>query len=551
MAVVPFGRAEDILHCKIKLQQLRVSIRVRVRFQPILQGSLHRPQRAEQSRRKLPQKHGAVLCIQRLGQFRHRVLQRRQKSGLCGVGFRCAGLAAARCQTHAGFPDIQKCPVCAGQRGPEGAFSFAKGAFCLGQTAFEKACGVHSSGPVRKVVCLIDQEQPVAGSIKEPLQVYDGVEQIIVVADHHIAPFAQVQPQLKGTHRKTLCRPGQRGAVKAAGTVQQCGQGILDAIIVAVGIGTELRQTSRMSFRVRVKTDLFLGGQGHAAQRKLRRGSAQPGNGILGRGLSRIAGGEVKELFAAALTHGPQGGEEDAHGLADAGGCLTEQTAAAFVVGIPSGAAGTVDFPRQCPLPGAVLRKRKRQSGKALAAPCRPVQLPPCPWCVLTKEFVQKLLQLRCRKVTHKADDLIRIDLIIGQLDVQLRQALPGAVNGTVYHALRPVAGVHILGDRFIGDSGGLDLVNDRRAGTVGKNAVRTSFQKEREPLCLPLGREKHLGLIVLSGRFLQLAVDACTFQRTVKAGKTAVDAAGAQQKLHQLADGQMDRGQGGSLPFL
>ena len=248
MAVVPFGRAEDILHCKIKLQQLRVSIRVRVRFQPILQGSLHRPQRAEQGRRKLLQKHGAVLCIQRLGQLRHRVLQRRQKGGLSGVGFRCAGLAAARCQTHTGFPDIQKRPVCAGQRGPERAFSFAEGAFCLGQTAFGKACGVHGSGPVRKVVRLVDQEQPVAGSIKEPLQVYDGVEQIIVVTDHHIAPFAQVQPQLKGTHRKTLCRPGQRSAVKAAGTVQQCGQGILDAIIVAVGIGTELRQTGGMSF---------------------------------------------------------------------------------------------------------------------------------------------------------------------------------------------------------------------------------------------------------------------------------------------------------------
>ena len=221
------------------------------------------------------------------------------------------------------------------------------------------------------------------------------------------------------------------------------------------------------------------------------------------------------------------------------------------MVGIPSGAAGAVDLPCQCPLPGAVLRKRKRQSGKALAAPCRPVQLPLCPWCILTKEFVQKLFQLRCGKAAHKADDLICIDLIIGQLDVQFRQALPGAVNGTVYHALRPVAGVHILGDRFIGDSGGLDLVNDRRAGTVGKNAVRTSFQKEREPLCLPLRREKHLGLIVLSGRFLQLAVDACTFQCAVKAGKTAVDAAGAQQKLHQLADGQMDGGQGGSLPLL
>lgn len=161
-----------------------------------------------------PAKHGAVLCIQRLGQFRHRVLQRRQKSGLSGVGFRCAGLAAARCQTHAGFPDIQKRPVCAGQRGPEGTFPFAKGAFCLGQTAFEKACGVHGSGTVGKVVCLVDQEQPVAGSIKEPLQVYDGVEQIIIVADHHIAPFAQVQPQLKGTHRKRFAAPASAARSK-------------------------------------------------------------------------------------------------------------------------------------------------------------------------------------------------------------------------------------------------------------------------------------------------------------------------------------------------
>ena len=46
-----------------------------------------------------------------------------------------------------------------------------------------------------------------------------------------------------------------------------------------------------------------------------------------------------------------------------------------------------------------------------------------------------------------------------------------------------------------------------------------------------------------LSGRFLQLAVNACTFQCTVKAGKTAVDAAAAQQKLHQLPDGQTDVG--------
>ena len=125
-----------------------------------------------------------------------------------------------------------------------------------------------------------------------------------------------------------------------------------------------------------------------------------------------------------------------------------------------------------------------------------------------------------------KALNLVGIDLIIGQPHGKRIQSLLAAENGGIYHALRPVAGVHILGDRFIGDSGGLDLVNDYRASLIGKNAVGTALDGEPDSLHRPLCREEHLGGVAFTRRLLEPAVDACALVGPVKAGKAAVDAA-------------------------
>ena len=138
-----------------------------------------------------------------------------------------------------------------------------------------------------------------------------------------------------------------------------------------------------MPLGVRVQTGLFLGGQSHTAQGKTGLGGTQPCHRVLGGGLGGVAGGQVEQFCAAALAHGFQGREERAHGLADAGRCLTKNAGAALAVGAFSGAAGAVHFARQRPLPGAVLRKGKLQRRKALAAPGVPVQLPLCPRGVL------------------------------------------------------------------------------------------------------------------------------------------------------------------------
>ena len=105
------------------------------------------------------------------------------------------------------------------------------------------------------------------------------------------------------------------------------------------------------------------------------------------------------------------------------------------------------------------------------------------------------------------------------------------------------MAGVHILSDLFRRHSGGLDLINDYRASLIGKNAVSPALKGKSDVLCLPLYGEKYLSLIAVSGSFLQFAVDVGTFQCTVKPRKPAVNAAGPQQKFHQLPDGQTDVG--------
>ena len=112
------------------------------------------------------------------------------------------------------------------------------------------------------------------------------------------------------------------------------------------------------------------------------------------------------------------------------------------------------------------------------------------------------------------------------------------------------MAGVQFLGDLLVGNGGGLDLVNGHSAVFVGENAVCPAFQRKSDTAGFPLRAKEYLGLIALPGGLLQLAVDACALVGAVEAGKAAVDAAGAQQKLHQLPDGQMDACQSVSPPF-
>ena len=265
MAVVPVSRAGDILQGEVKLQQLRVGGVVRVLFQPVLQRGVHGPQRSGQGGGQLLQKHGAVPGVQRLRQGKIRGSFDGQQTHLRRLGLPGGLCTCAGRSLCAGLARRQKDFIRLGQCGFQAAFALAQRPLCFGQAAFGKLRRVHGAGSVRQVVRFVNEEQPVPGGIEKALEVHHRVKQIVVVPNDHIAPLAQVQPQLKGTHRELSGGVRQRSAAEAAAAVQQSGQRVLAAVVIAVGKGTHLRQTGGVPFGVRVQTGLFLGGQGHAA----------------------------------------------------------------------------------------------------------------------------------------------------------------------------------------------------------------------------------------------------------------------------------------------
>ena len=545
MLIVPLRCPQDILNLEIEVQKSCVALGVvGVVLQPVLQRGCQCPQRRQQGRGQFFAEHRAVLRIVGGRQRERGRLRLFQKRGLAAAVLSGGSAAPPGREGADGFPALQKGFVGLGEGRFKSTPAPAEGALGLGKAALAKAGGVHGAGTLGQVVGLIHEEEPVARAVKEPPQVHHWVEEVVVVPDDDVTPLAQVQPQLEGADRELPRGIGQRGPVEAAAALVQKGsQGGVHPVVVAVGVGTKLGQTGGMALGVRVEADLLLGRQGHAPERQPRGSRPQPRHGVLGGRLRGIAGREVEQLLAAAGADGPQGGEEDAHGLADAGGGLTEEPDARLR---GCSGAGAVDLACQRPLPGPIGRKREGQRREALAPALLPRQLALRPRGVLPEKVLQEGFQLPEGEMPQEAEDFIGIDLIVCEPDVQPVQPLLTAIERPVDHPLCPVAGVHVLGDGVGRDGGGLDLVDDRHPCLVGKDAVSPPLDGEGDARHFPLTGEENFGGIALARRLLQPAVDARALVGAVKAGEAAVDAAGAEQKFYQLTDRQTKRGHRG-----
>ena len=93
-------------------------------------------------------------------------------------------------------------------------------------------------------------------------------------------------------------------------------------------------------------------------------------------------------------------------------------------------------------------------------------------------------------------------------------------------------------------------FISSMTARLVGEDAVGPTFDGEGDARHLPFAGEEDFGGVAFACGLLELAVDACALVGAVEAGKAAVDAAGAEQKFHQLADRQAKSRHSGSLPF-
>ena len=315
---------------------------------------------------------------------------------------------------------------------------------------------------------------------------------------------------------------------REGGLVQRLPQRRLDAVKVAVGVGAGFGG----ALAAFAQADLVLGRQRDAAQRKAGVGGVQAGQGGLGGGAGGAAGGQVKDR--AALPHRLERREQHADGLADAGGRLAQQ--------LPAPGADAVDLADHGLLAGAVTVKREAHGRQAGGALFPPGSRPPRPGGVLLQQAGDDAGQLPDGVIAGEAQRQFLVHLIIGQLDAQAGQVVLHAVDKGVDLPLGPVFRRLLAGDGVGGQGGGLDLVDGDNAVRRGEDAVGPALDGVFHLRGGQGMAQRYLGGVVGvggDGFLLQFAVQTGPLQRPVKTGEPVVDAAGAQQKLHQLPDRQ------------
>ena len=310
--------------------------------------------------------------------------------------------------------------------------------------------------------------------------------------------------------------------------VQRLPQSVLDAVVVAVGVGAGFRRT----FAHFLQADLVPCCQCHAAQRQRRGVPAQKIQRVFGGGAGGAAGRQVKHR--PAFAQGFQGGVEHAHRLADARRRLAQQLAAF--------AAGLVHRADHRALPRAVTCKGEGQGLQRGHARLPPLRGAFGPGGVLRQQFLHKSVQRFGVKGFGKTVRLFFVDLVIGQPHGHARQALLPGIDGGVHLGLRPVLGALRTGDLLGRQQRRLDLIH--RHGAVGRgiDAVGPALQRESDAVAVVPLPQSDLGGVI--GKFphggaLQFAVQARALVGAVKPGKPGVDAAAAQQKFRQPPDGQ------------
>ena len=136
-----------------------------------------------------------------------------------------------------------------------------------------------------------------------------------------------------------------------------------------------------------------------------------------------------------------------------------------------------------------------------------------------------------------KAVELFLVHLIIPQLNPHTGKPLLPRIDGRINLPLRPVLGGLFPGEDLRRKGGGFDFIHCDDAVCGGVNAIRPAFQRilyTPDGVLLP---QKDFGGVIRmlpDGGALQFAVQPCALIGPVKAGRTAVNAAGQQQKFHQ-----------------
>ena len=170
----------------------------------------------------------------------------------------------------------------------------------------------HGARPFAKLVRFVDDEAGTRTRQRrcgQPLQAHHGIEDVVVVAHHHVRPRRRLQGELERTHREAP-RHLLHVLAPAQATGQQFAARGRRSVEVAPGIAAQLR----IARRAWVEADALLGRDRHAGQRPPLR--AHPRQRLLRRLLPGAAGRQEHEPVENALAHRLQRRKHARHRLA-------------------------------------------------------------------------------------------------------------------------------------------------------------------------------------------------------------------------------------------
>ena len=212
------------------------------------------------------------------------------------------------------------------------------------------------------------------------------------------------------------------------------------------------------------------------------RAGAQPFQRLQRREPPGALAGEVGDLVDALTRHRPQQWEQGAHGLADTGGRLGQQAAAA--------GRRAVHRLGQATLPGAERPRRKRQLQQRRVPRLAVQRLLPGPAQERGAALLKGLRQFGGAEDLAQHHLGLAVDIEIDQRQRQLGQAAGPAEQRAIGLQLRPVQVATVLGDLVGVAAQGLDLLQAAAAGVV---TVGPPAYPQRAALAL----QHQLGLVV------------------------------------------------------
>ena len=253
-------------------------------------------------------------------------------------------------------------------------FDFVAGLFArYGQRQLRQLGAVHAASAFQQVVCFVYQHanSPLV-ALAQRIQHGGAVEEVVVIAHHHIGPVRQLLRQVVGADlvlQRNAAHALQAVAhIAVGGWFAGLGAGGGQAVVKATGQRARVAMAGFVrvlaAFVAGLQLDYAQGGRWGCAwvvRLQLRAHLLQR---VQCQRMAGAFGGEEEDLVQRLRGAGLEHGKERAHGFANAGGRLCHQATA----GVRLGSA--VNGNRQFALPCAKLPQRKLQRGQRLVACC-------------------------------------------------------------------------------------------------------------------------------------------------------------------------------------